>query len=74
MMSADSCSGCLSFTVAAEEFEREVPGFKVLSSAFGSVRGETGLCRRHDLFCMPSHHCPDFQVKTAFQPAEAKYL
>jgi hypothetical protein len=39
-MSVDCCSSCLHFTVAAEEFEREVPGFKVLSSAFGSVRGK----------------------------------
>jgi len=59
-MSADSCGGCLHFTVAAEEFEREVPGFKVLSSAFGSVRGDTGLCRKHDYFCTPEHGCAEY--------------
>ncbi len=71
-MSAVSCSGCFYFTVAAEEFEREVPGFKVLSSAYGSVRGETGLCIRHDFFCMPNHHCSNFQVKQLLQRIEAK--
>ena len=53
-----SCGGCRHFVVTAEEFEREVPGLKILSSAFGSVRADTGLCRQREIFCVPSHTCP----------------
>lgn len=57
-----SCGGCRYFVSAAEDLEREVAGLKILSSAFGSVRGETGLCQLLDLFCLPHHGCSDWRA------------
>jgi len=56
-MTAGYCGGCAHFVAAAAELEREVAGLKILSSAYGSVRAETGLCRVHDVFCTPEHTC-----------------
>jgi hypothetical protein len=57
-----TCGGCLHFVADAAELEREVPGLKILSSAFGSVRAETGLCRQRDFFCVPEHGCTDWRA------------
>ena len=64
-MSQGYCGGCRHFVAAAADFEREVPGLKILSSAYGSVRAETGLCRLHDFFCVPDHGCEDWQEPAA---------
>lgn len=60
-MTQGTCGGCRHFVAAAEDLEREVPGLKILSSAFGSVRAETGLCRLQDFFCVPEHGCAQWQ-------------
>jgi hypothetical protein len=60
-MTQGSCGGCRHFVAGAADLEREVPGLKILSSAFGSVRAETGLCRLRDFFCVPGHGCADWQ-------------
>ena len=35
---------------APAALERAVPGLNILSSAYGSVRADTGLCEHHEHF------------------------
>lgn len=58
-----ACSTCVGFVGNAEELEREIAGLKILSSAFGSVRAETGLCRTREMFCVADHHCPQWHAR-----------
>ena len=57
MTVGQTCGGCRHYVSAAADLEREVAGLKILSSAYGSVRADTGLCRLKDLFCVPAHGC-----------------
>ncbi len=55
------CGACRFFTGAPAALERAVPGLNILSSAYGSVRGNTGLCERHDSFVTSATAaCPAF--------------
>jgi hypothetical protein len=38
------CGQCRFFTGAPAAIERAIPGLNILSSAFGSVRADTGPC------------------------------
>jgi hypothetical protein len=38
------CGKCRFFTGAPAAIERAIPGLNILSSAFGSVRADTGPC------------------------------
>ena len=55
------CGQCRHFVNKPGDFEHEVPGLKILSSAYGSVRAETGLCQQRDFFCVPDHGCAEWQ-------------
>ncbi|SPJ15225.1 hypothetical protein SBBP2_1510001 [Burkholderiales bacterium] len=66
-----SCGGCRHFLVAAKALESAVPGLKILSSAFGSVRADTGLCQLRDFFCVPDHRCPHWQERSS-SPGHAR--
>ena len=44
------CGACRFFTGTPAALEHAIPGLNILSSAYGSVRGDTGLCERHDRF------------------------
>jgi hypothetical protein len=48
------CSGCRYFTGTPAALERAIPGLNILSSAYGSARGDTGLCERHGTFTTAS--------------------
>ena len=52
--------------MSPDALEAAIPGLNILSSAYGSVRGETGLCRRHDKFVTASSTCADFKNKATF--------
>jgi len=58
---ARSCGVCVHFADDPAALERAIPGLNILSSAYGSVRDETGLCRRRDAFVTPVYCCQDFQ-------------
>ncbi len=59
---AARCGACRFFTGAPAALERAIPGVNILSSAYGSVRGDTGLCERHDkLTTAHSMACPQFE-------------
>jgi hypothetical protein len=60
--SASHCGACRYFIGAPATLERAIPGFNILSSAYGSVRGDTGLCERHDIFVTARNAaCPEFE-------------
>jgi hypothetical protein len=44
------CQTCRFFTGTPAALERAIPGLNILSSAYGSTLGNTGLCERHDVF------------------------
>lgn len=44
------CGACRFFAGAPAALERAIPGLNILSSAYGSVRSDTGLCERHETF------------------------
>jgi hypothetical protein len=53
---------CRLFTGAPAALERAIPGLNILSSAYGSVRADTGLCERHGVFTTAhSAACPQFE-------------
>jgi hypothetical protein len=43
-----------------EALERLLPGLTSLSSAYGAVRADDGLCCRHDLLVAGSYWCAAF--------------
>ena len=45
-----TCGACRFLIGAPAALERAVPGLNILSSAYGSVRADTGLCGRHEFF------------------------
>ncbi|MBF0265495.1 MAG: hypothetical protein HQL46_09490 [Gammaproteobacteria bacterium] len=58
------CYKCENFVVDASELEREIKGLNIVSSAYGSVRADTGLCLWHETFVTNSSSCDDFIKKT----------
>jgi hypothetical protein len=59
---ATRCAACRFFTGAPAALERAIPGLNILSSAYGSVRADTGLCERHDFFTTAATPaCPLFE-------------
>ncbi|MCU0303271.1 MAG: hypothetical protein MUC56_04360 [Thermoanaerobaculales bacterium] len=57
---AGRCGRCAHFVDDPRELERALPGLGILSSAWGSTRGDQGLCTVHDLFLQPVMSCPRF--------------
>jgi hypothetical protein len=66
---ANTCNACRFFTGTPAALERAIPGLKILSSAYGSVRGDTGLCERHGTFATASSPaCLGFEENTPVPP------
>ena len=59
---ATRCAACRFFVGAPAALERALPGVNILRSAYGSVRDDTGLCRRHSV-CTTARTaaCPRFE-------------
>jgi hypothetical protein len=58
------CGACRFFAGTPAALERAIPGLNILSSAYGSRRGDTGLCERHDVFTTAaSAACREFEAK-----------
>jgi len=63
---AARCGACRFFVGAPAALERAIPGLNILSSAYGSVRADTGLCRRHESFTTSATvSCPQFEKDVA---------
>jgi hypothetical protein len=54
------CGACRFFTGTPAALERAIAGLNILSSTYGSVRGDTGLCERYDVFTTA---CREFQAR-----------
>ncbi len=66
-----TCSACRFFTGAPAALERALPGVNILSSAYGSVRADTGLCERHAVFTTArTAACPQFDKSRSRKAAE----
>jgi hypothetical protein len=56
------CGNCRFFTGAPDALERAIPCVNILSSAYGSVCADTGLCERHGVFTTArSAACAQFE-------------
>ena len=57
---ARQCGACGYFRNDPAYLEAAIPGLSSLSSATASVRGEDGLCLRHDRYLGARAVCADF--------------
>jgi hypothetical protein len=59
------CGACRFFTGSPAALERAIPGLNILSSAWGSVRADTGLCGHSDTFVTgATAACPEYASAT----------
>ncbi len=70
-MTRYTCRECEFFLSEPDRLERAVPGLNILSSAYGSVRADTAICERHDIFVTPLAECPDFRYHGRSGPSQA---
>ena len=56
----NSCVSCCHFRNQPEYLERAIPGLSSMSSAYASVRGEDGICVKHDRYLSARSHCADY--------------
>ena len=60
---AGRCGGCAHFRDDPAYLEAAMPGMASLSSAHGSVRGDDGICLRHDRYLSARAGCSDFSAR-----------
>lgn len=66
----ESCAQCRFLVSDPAALEGAIPGLRILSSAYGSVRADTSLCEPRGMFVTPDHWCSGFRPKLA-QPQES---
>jgi hypothetical protein len=59
------CRSCRHFRNDAQYLEAAFAGLTSLSSAFGSVRSDDGICLRHDRYLSARSFCSDFSPAAA---------
>ena len=57
-----TCRDCRYFNNDPAFLEDSFPGLNALSSAYGSTRGENGICSKRDLYLSPGKSCKDFEM------------
>ncbi len=57
----NSCLGCVYFKNDSRFLEEQYAGLKTLSSGWGCVRGDAGLCLLHDVYLFPRGKCKNFR-------------
>jgi len=62
---AKECRSCRHFRNDAAAIEAAFAGLTSLSSGFGSVRSDDGICLRHDRYLSARSFCPDYSPATA---------
>jgi len=55
-----TCRDCRYFNNDPAFLEREFAGLNALSSAYGTARGEDGICSKRSLYLSPAKQCKDF--------------
>ena len=61
MSIAGRCADCRYFVSAPALLEARLPGLPSLGSAYGAVRGDDGLCDRHQRYLRSSSGCAQFE-------------
>lgn len=59
---AARCALCRSFQASSQDIEAQLPGLRILSSAFASVRAGDGLCARHERYVSATSACEAFEA------------
>jgi hypothetical protein len=54
------CASCRFFSAAPPDIESQLPGLRILSSAYAAVRSDDGLCRYHERYIAASSICEAF--------------
>jgi hypothetical protein len=57
-----TCRDCKYFNNDPAWLERAFPGLNALSSAYGTARGEAGVCSKRDLYLSPIKSCTQFEL------------
>ncbi|MEW6337081.1 MAG: hypothetical protein ACOY3Y_14925 [Acidobacteriota bacterium] len=57
-----NCASCVHFLSDPAAIERSLPGIGALSSAWGSTRGDAGICLKSGRFHDPIPACADFET------------
>jgi hypothetical protein len=65
------CAACVHFRNDPDYLETAFKGLTSLSSGYGSVRGDDGICTLHDRYLSARSSCADFSERS---PREAGYL
>lgn len=67
-----TCAQCRLFVDDPHQLERIFPGILVLSSCYGTARGDSGVCTLTDTFQYPEAECRYFEARTSrFEPVSA---
>jgi hypothetical protein len=64
----DKCIDCMFFHNDPVMIETAFPGLNSLSSAYSSVRAESGICDRLELFVSPRYTCAFFAQADNSEP------
>jgi hypothetical protein len=64
-VSRGQCGSCAHFRNDPAYLEAAMPGLSSLSSAYGSVRADDGICLRHDRYLSARASCADFSARAA---------
>ncbi len=59
-----TCQECKYFYNDPHLLEKVYHGLNTLSSAWGCVRGDAGICIKHQVYLFPRGRCKDFVYRT----------
>jgi hypothetical protein len=57
------CGSCRHFSDSAAQIEAQLPGLRVLSSAYGAVRSQDGLCGVHARYVAAYGSCASHEPR-----------
>ncbi|HSE11628.1 MAG TPA: hypothetical protein VLB69_03245 [Rudaea sp.] len=57
------CATCAFFRSDPHELESAIPGLRSFGSGFAAVRGDDGLCLRHDRYLSSGAHCAQYAAR-----------
>jgi hypothetical protein len=61
---APRCAGCRHFSGTAQQVEALLPGLRTLSSAYGAVRSQDGLCGVHARYVAAYSYCKAHEARS----------
>ena len=64
------CGNCRHFSNAAAEVESQLPGLRSLGSAHGAVRGDDGICAKHERYLRSSSVCAAHEIVPVRWPGQ----